>query len=82
MLRALNDKIVGAPPPRRRPCADTWRIRRALNGDARFEICAEAADAALGDPGGAPGELDVCLLDLRMPGGGLATVWEIVCAAA
>ena len=52
-------------------------IRRALNGDARFEICAEAADAAGAIQAALREKPDICLLDLRMPGGGLATVWEI-----
>ena len=52
-------------------------IRRALNGDARFEICAEATDAAGAIQAALREKPDICLLDLRMPGGGLATVWEI-----
>jgi len=52
-------------------------IRRALSGDARFEICAEAADAAGAIQAALREKPDICLLDLRMPGGGLATVWEI-----
>ncbi len=52
-------------------------IRRALNGDARFEICAEAADAAGAIQAALREKPDICLLDLRMPGGGLATAWEI-----
>jgi DNA-binding NarL/FixJ family response regulator len=49
-------------------------IRRALNGDARFEICAEAADAAGAIQAALREKPDICLLDLRMPGGGLARV--------
>jgi two-component system NarL family response regulator len=52
-------------------------IRRALNGDARFEVCAEAADAAGAVQAALREKPDVCLIDLRMPGGGLATLWEL-----
>ncbi len=52
-------------------------IRRALSGDARFEICAEAANAAEAIHAALYQKPDICLLDLRMPGGGLATIWEI-----
>jgi len=52
-------------------------IRRALDGDVRFEVCAEAADAAGAIQAALREKPDICLLDLRMPGGGLATAWEI-----
>src|SRR5208283_304589 len=52
-------------------------VRRALDGDARFEVCAEASDAAAAVQAALWEKPDVCLLDLLMPGGGLATVWEI-----
>lgn len=52
-------------------------IRRALDGDGRFEVCAEAADAPAAVQAALREKPDVCVLDLRMPGGGLATVWEI-----
>lgn len=52
-------------------------IRQALDGDGRFQVAAEVADA----PGAVRSALrerpDVCLLDLRMPGGGLAAIREI-----
>ena len=70
--------------------APTWRIliaddhaptradlRRALEGDERFEVCAEAADAAGAVQAALRLRPDVCLMDLSMPGGGLAAVWEI-----
>jgi DNA-binding NarL/FixJ family response regulator len=52
-------------------------VRRALEADARFVVCAEAGDA--------PGAIEravregpeVCVLDVRMPGGGVAAAWEI-----
>jgi DNA-binding NarL/FixJ family response regulator len=52
-------------------------IRRALSSDARFEVCAEAANAAEAIQAALYQKPDICLLDLRMPGGGLATIWEI-----
>jgi DNA-binding NarL/FixJ family response regulator len=52
-------------------------IRAALEDDGRFEICGEAGDA----PGAIEAALrerpDVCLLDIAMPGGGVAAAWEI-----
>jgi DNA-binding NarL/FixJ family response regulator len=52
-------------------------IRRVLDRDERFEVCAEEADAAGAVQAALRERPDICLLDLRMPGGGLATVWEI-----
>jgi DNA-binding NarL/FixJ family response regulator len=52
-------------------------IRRTLDGDTRFEVCAEVADAAGAVQAALSEGPDVCLLDLRMPGGGLPTIWEI-----
>jgi DNA-binding NarL/FixJ family response regulator len=52
-------------------------VRAALEADDGIEICAEASDA----PGAVEAALreqpDVCLLDVHMPGGGIAAVWEI-----
>jgi DNA-binding NarL/FixJ family response regulator len=52
-------------------------LRRVLDRDERFEICAEAADAAEAVRAALRERPDICLLDLGMPGGGLAAVWEI-----
>jgi DNA-binding NarL/FixJ family response regulator len=52
-------------------------IRRTLDRDTRFEVCAEVADAAGAVQAALSEGPDVCLLDLRMPGGGLPTIWEI-----
>jgi DNA-binding NarL/FixJ family response regulator len=52
-------------------------VRRALERDKRFKVCAEAADAAGAIQVALREKPDICLLDLRMPGGGLATAWEI-----
>jgi DNA-binding NarL/FixJ family response regulator len=52
-------------------------IRATLEADPRFEVCGEAADA----PGAIQAAVrevpDVCLLDINMPGGGVAAGWEI-----
>jgi DNA-binding NarL/FixJ family response regulator len=67
-LRVL---IADDHPPTRRD------VREILEDDGRFIVCAEAADAA-GAVGAAARERpDLCLLDVRMPGGGVAAVWEI-----
>lgn len=52
-------------------------IRRTLGGDERFEVCAEAADAPAAVQAALREKPDICVLDLRMPGGGLVTVWEL-----
>ena len=52
-------------------------IREILDGDPRFEVCGEAEDA----PGAVRAALRerprLCLLDVRMPGSGVAAAWEI-----
>ena len=52
-------------------------VRRVLEGDERFSICAMAADAAAAVQGAVRHRPDVCVLDVRMPGGGLAAAREI-----
>ena len=52
-------------------------IRRALDGDGRFEVAVEVSDAAGAVQSALREKPDLCLLDLRMPGGGLAAIWEI-----
>jgi len=52
-------------------------VRRVLDADERFEICADMADAAGAVQAAVRERPDVCLLDVRMPGGGLSAAWEI-----
>jgi DNA-binding NarL/FixJ family response regulator len=52
-------------------------VRRAVEGDERFEVCASAADAVEAVQAAVHERPDVCLLDVRMPGSGLAAAWEI-----
>ncbi len=52
-------------------------MRRALDADKRFDVCAEVADAAGAVQAAVRNRPDVCLLDTRMPGSGLAAAWEI-----
>ena len=52
-------------------------VQRALEGDERFRICAMAADAAGAVQAAVRNRPDVCVLDIRMPGSGLAAAWEI-----
>jgi DNA-binding NarL/FixJ family response regulator len=52
-------------------------VRRALERDGRFVVCAEAADAAGTVQAALREQPDICLLDLGMPGNGMAAVWEI-----
>lgn len=51
-------------------------VRRALT-EGGLVVCAEAADAAHAVQQALETKPDVCLLDLRMPGGGVAAAWEI-----
>ena len=51
-------------------------VRRAL-ADGGMDVCAEAADAAHAVQLALETEPDICLLDIRMPGGGVAAAWEI-----
>jgi len=52
-------------------------VCRALEGEQRFDVCVSAADAAEAVQGAVRERPDICLLDIRMPGGGLAAAWEI-----
>jgi DNA-binding NarL/FixJ family response regulator len=52
-------------------------VRRALERDARFDICASVADAAEAIHVAVRERPDICLLDIRMPGNGVAAAWEI-----
>jgi DNA-binding NarL/FixJ family response regulator len=51
-------------------------VRRALT-DGGLEVCAEAPDAAHAVQLALETKPDICLLDIRMPGGGVAAAWEI-----
>jgi two-component system nitrate/nitrite response regulator NarL len=52
-------------------------VREALGRDERFGACLLAADAAEAIQAAVRERPDVCLLDIRMPGSGLAAAWEI-----
>lgn len=52
-------------------------IRRALEADPRFVVCFEAGDAPAAIEGAVREAPDVCVLDVRMPGRGVAAAWEI-----
>jgi DNA-binding NarL/FixJ family response regulator len=52
-------------------------IRRALERDPRFEVVAEAPDAFGAIEAAIRERPDLCLLDINMPGGGVAATWEI-----
>jgi DNA-binding NarL/FixJ family response regulator len=51
-------------------------VRQALE-DGGMDVCAEAADAAHAVQLALETRPDICLLDIRMPGGGVAAAWEI-----
>ena len=52
-------------------------VRRALEEDGRFTVCAETADAATSVAAALRERPDLCLLDIRMPANGLAAAREI-----
>ncbi len=52
-------------------------VRRVLENDDRFDVCAIAADAVEAVHAAIRQQPDLCLLDIRMPGSGLAAAWEI-----
>jgi DNA-binding NarL/FixJ family response regulator len=52
-------------------------VQRALESDERFGVCASVADAAEAIQAAVRERPDVCLLDIRMPGSGVAAAWEI-----
>jgi DNA-binding NarL/FixJ family response regulator len=52
-------------------------VRRALEADGRLVVCAAVGDAAAAVHAAVRERPDICLLDIRMPGRGLAAAWEI-----
>lgn len=52
-------------------------VRRILERDGRFAVCAEAADAVGAVARAIEERPDIAILDIRMPGSGLAALWEI-----
>lgn len=52
-------------------------VRFALEQDERFRVCVECADAAQAVQAAVRQQPDVCLLDVKMPGWGVAAAWEI-----
>jgi DNA-binding NarL/FixJ family response regulator len=52
-------------------------VHQAFRDDGRFQVCAVAADAAQAVQAAVRERPDVCLLDVRMPGNGVAAAWEI-----
>jgi two-component system nitrate/nitrite response regulator NarL len=52
-------------------------VRRALESDESFDICAVARDAPQAVQAAVRERPDICLLDVRMPGSGIAAAWEI-----
>ena len=52
-------------------------MRRALEADQRFSVCSEAANAAGAIQGSLRDRPEICVLDVKMPGSGVAATWEI-----
>lgn len=58
-----------------RPTRD--ELRHAIGKDGCFDICAEAANAAGAVSTALRERPDICVLDVRLPGGAVAATWEI-----
>lgn len=52
-------------------------LRRAIERDDAFEVCAEAADAAGAVSAALRERPDIGVIDARLPGGGVSATWEI-----
>jgi DNA-binding NarL/FixJ family response regulator len=52
-------------------------IVRLLEADGRFHVTAQASDATTAVALAVDRRPKVCLLDIRMPGGGISAAWEI-----
>jgi len=52
-------------------------VRRALEHSGNFHVCVEAADADSAVRGAKETQPDVCLLDINMPGNGIAAAAQI-----
>jgi DNA-binding NarL/FixJ family response regulator len=52
-------------------------LRRVLADSKSFHVCAVVANAAQAVQAAVLNHPDVCLLDVRMPGSGIAAAWEI-----
>ncbi len=52
-------------------------VTRVLEQDGRFEVCATARDAAETIAAVVATVPEICLLEVAMPGGGLAAAWEV-----
>jgi two-component system, NarL family, nitrate/nitrite response regulator NarL len=70
-MSAYRVLIADDHPPTRE------QLREILEAESDFDVCAESADAA-GAIASAVSEIpDLCILDIRMPGSGVAAAWEI-----
>lgn len=74
--------MTDARPPLRVLIADDHAptrddIRGAVERDPRFIVCAAVPDAPTAVEAAVRERPDVCVLDVRMPGGGIAAAWEI-----
>ena len=53
-------------------------VARTLGADPRFIVCAEVSDAVAAVDAALRERPDICLLDIRMPGGGILATREIL----
>ena len=80
-LRGAADANEDAPRPRvliGDPDVFAQRaVARVLEQDGRLEVCATGRDAAETIAAAVEHVPDICLLEVAMPGGGLAAAWEL-----
>lgn len=71
--RARALRVLLADPD----AATRAEVRRLFAADGRFVVCVEVDDAAAAVAAALALQPDLCLLEVDMPGGGIAAAWEI-----
>jgi DNA-binding NarL/FixJ family response regulator len=70
-LERFSVRVADDHAPTRADIADM------LTEDGRFVVCATVADAPAAVAAAVEHQPDLCIIDINMPGGGVAATWEI-----